>query len=148
MNKDELKALNDLIKTLSKIGDVSVVDTSKDEDEIIKELTKEKVKEKNAQVNIMQYIVDCELKNANYDAIDALKSMFKTIDMSWEMTKMMQEEELKDKGAKAAAFFYCVGDKVMEAVGAIYNHKKSKNTANAHGFAMNYLQDKIKKELN
>jgi hypothetical protein len=144
MDKDELKALNDLIKTLSKIGDVSIIDTSKDEEEIIEELAKEK----NAQVNIMQHITDCELRNANYDAIDALKSMFKTIDMSWEMTKMMKEDDLKDEGAKAAAFFYCVGDKVMEAVGAVYNHKKSKNTANAHVFAMDYLQDKIKKELN
>lgn len=148
MNKEELKALNDLIKTLSKFGDVSVVDTNKSDEDIIKELTSEDSKKRQENLDVMQFIVHTELTKAKFDAIDALKSLFKTLDMSWEMTKIMHGEEFEDKGAKTAAFFYCIGEKVMEMVGAIYNHKKAKNTGNAYGYAMNYLQDKMKKELN
>lgn len=129
----------------------SKIDTLKDLVKLMENLeTLEKEAEKDENVVDMkeaQVLMDMELATNKNDAVEALKSMFNTIDISWELTNTLFGSMMEDKNAKIAAFLGTVGVKVMECTSAVYNNKNAKNTESVLNYAMNYLQDKIKKEL-
>ena len=133
---EDLNKLKEIIKIMEKLNEIGV------------DFEIEEKKEKQNDLEITQSIMDTELKMHDYDAIEALKSMFNTIEMSWKMTKSMFGEQMKDKKALTSAFIGTLCVKVLECTSVVYNHKKAKNTETALNYAMSYIKEQIKKELN